>query len=134
MKGFTAECKNCGKEFEKFGKQKFCCLNCGKKYRRAKKEQVTLTCKVCGKTFQASSEKRKTCSKKCSAAYAKSNYGRLSENKEYCPPYLSRPFTQDTENLCKIWLCQGDSMELIAEVLDRPVRDIEYAVGGKKHG
>jgi endogenous inhibitor of DNA gyrase (YacG/DUF329 family) len=74
-------CKNCGKEFESYGKnpRKFCGDKCREKYFENLKEDIV--CPVCAKIFVASkNQNRIFCSKKCAGVF-RTNIERNNCNK-----------------------------------------------------
>lgn len=130
-----AICEFCGKEFEatrntKNYTQKCCCKSCSRKAVAQKKraERVTRICEYCGKEFVPKDERAyRFCSISCSSKYAwYSNERRDMERQG-----KNRPLTPDTVHIVTMWHKQGDSPELIANVLNRDIETINGILSGE---
>lgn len=122
----TRTCKQCGKIFDTRYKTLFCSDKCRSAYKKRyykPKEPRTATCPICGKTFTTKTPNKIYCSDECRLSrYRKLSPVVVAKTKE---PPPDRPLTADTEKLVCIWYRKGDSVQKIAQVLNRRVEVIE---------
>ena len=113
-------CEICGREFEaRSNSQKYCSDGCrGYPEKRRKKRGVPsrkIVCAQCGVETMSVGY-----SQLCEACRRKYIGGVKGE---------SRPLSEDTPFLVQKWLAEGMKEQEIAEVLNRPLRDIQKAKG-----
>ena len=130
-------CEFCGKEFKpknnhKNYTQKCCCKSCSRKAAAQKNraERVAI-CEYCGKQFIPKDLWRKDnyrfCSRTCSTKASWENGTRKETQRQG----KDRPLTPDTVHIVTMWHEQGDSPELIANILNRGIETINGILRGE---
>ena len=134
-------CEFCGKEFEpkqnhKNYTQRFCGSTCARRASWQKKisecdQSLVKTCEYCGKEYTPKDLWRKGnyhfCSRTCSTKASWENGTRKETQRQG----KDRPLTPDTANLVRKWHEQGDSPELIADILNRDIETINGILRGE---
>lgn len=121
-------CEICGKKFEaRWNSQKYCSDECREYQERLRKKVWRENQK-----FQAIKPRKIVCAQ-CGVETMSVGYSRLCGacRRKYIGGVKeeSRPLTEDTPFLVQKWLAEGMKEQEIAEVLNRPLRDIQKAKG-----
>ena len=136
-----AICEFCGKEFEPKNNhrnytQRFCGSTCARRANWQKKmakcdQSQVKTCEYCGKEYIPKDlwrkDKYRFCSRTCSTKASWEDETR----KEIQRQSKNRPLTPDTVHLVTMWHEQGDSPELIADILNRDIATINGILRGE---
>jgi len=104
VNGAVAICECCGSEYRRFNKnQKYCSEEC--KHKKVLEQK---------RNYRLRKKENKICD-------IENGVGNLSK-------IYNRPLTPETKYLVNLWYREGDSVELIAYLLRRPVKVIEELI------
>lgn len=95
---------------------------------RERGKRYHIVCGYCGERFESAYADKKYCSEKCKRRmhYLRGRYGTVEKWQEERQEerYAPRPVTADTAFLVQKWYREGDSLEEIAQLLERDVSQI----------
>lgn len=126
---YWRRCNQCNKWFLTSSKRaKYCSGNCKDKHRfpnRQEQKSKYKICAICGKKFESNNPNAKVCSNECRLYLRRQRERtRYVQNKKIKAP-VARPLTKDTAYLVCTWYgVDGNTVDEIAELLDRPISQI----------
>lgn len=82
----------------------------------------------CGKMFEPNCHRQIYCCRKCRVQVTNENYRKRVERVPFIKGGTNRPFTESTVYLIHKWYREGMSRKAIANMLQRDIKQIEYAL------